>query len=203
MSFDENELKQLTSAFWNDTDSSGDSTISFEEFRERILKYPGLSEKLSTSIMRCVAPHNNKKEDPNLNVTSHLQGYRRYFTSTFWRENKLLAGYISMFIIIQIVMIIWRIYAYWEFKKLDGSYPNICYILARATGLCLDVDNMILVFLVLRWGITKLRCMGIGTYFPLDNNIYLHKVVAYFVFLHATIHTLTHLLNFGILNNSL
>ena len=48
MSFDENELEQLTSAFWNDTDSTGDTKISFEEFRDRILKYPTLSEKLST-----------------------------------------------------------------------------------------------------------------------------------------------------------
>ena len=64
-------------------------------------------------------------------------------------------------------------------------------------GFCLDIDNIFLVLMILRWTITKLRCLGLGSYMPLDNNIYLHKVVACFVFLHASIHTLAHLLNFG------
>ena len=85
--------------------------------------------------MKCVAPHNTKKEEPNQNPSPHLQGYRRYFTSIFWKENYLLAGYILMFILIQLVMIITRICTLWDFKNLDGSSPNICYILARATGM--------------------------------------------------------------------
>ena len=47
MSFDETELKQLTSAFWSETETDGDKKINYNEFRERILKHPGLPEKLS------------------------------------------------------------------------------------------------------------------------------------------------------------
>ena len=48
MSFDEAELKQLTSAFWSETETDGDKKINYNEFRERIMKHPGLPEKLST-----------------------------------------------------------------------------------------------------------------------------------------------------------
>ena len=86
-----------------------------------------------------------------------------------------------------------KIISYYKMERLIETFVKYFIIL----GFCLDVDNIFLVLLVLRWIITQLRCFGLGSYIPLDNNIYLHKVVAYFIFLHATIHTLAHLLNFG------
>ena len=47
MSFNETELKQLTSAFWSETETDGDAKIGYYEFRDRIMKHPGLPEKLS------------------------------------------------------------------------------------------------------------------------------------------------------------
>ena len=47
MKFDEDELKQLTSAFWSETEFDGDKTIGYSQFRDRILKYPGLPKNLS------------------------------------------------------------------------------------------------------------------------------------------------------------
>ena len=48
MSFNETELRQLTSAFWSETETDGDAKIGYDEFRDRIIKHPGLPEKLST-----------------------------------------------------------------------------------------------------------------------------------------------------------
>ena len=48
MTFDETELKQLTSAFWSETETDKDAKIGYHDFRERIMKHPELPEKLST-----------------------------------------------------------------------------------------------------------------------------------------------------------
>ena len=48
MTFDESELRQLTSAFWSETETDGDAKIGYHDFRDRIMKHPGLPEKLST-----------------------------------------------------------------------------------------------------------------------------------------------------------
>ena len=88
--------------------------------------------------MKCVAPKENKKEPHAVEQCNkfekQLKGYKRYFTSTFWKENYLLASYILMFIILQLVMIIIRICQLKDFKNQDGSSPNVYYIIARATG---------------------------------------------------------------------
>ena len=47
MKFNESELNQLTSAFWRETETDGDKTISYNEFRDRILQHAGLPGKLS------------------------------------------------------------------------------------------------------------------------------------------------------------
>ena len=59
---------------------------------------------------------------------------------------------------------------------------------------------MILV-LVLRYSITKLRELGLAFILPLDNNIYIHKVVGWIIFGQSLFHTIMHLCNFGKLNN--
>ena len=88
--------------------------------------------------MKCVAP-NEKMKEPHAaeqcnKFEKQLKGYKRYFTSNFWKENYLLASYILMFIILQLVLIIIRICQLKDFKNYDGSSPNVYYIIARATG---------------------------------------------------------------------
>ena len=91
--------------------------------------------------MKCVAPNDVKKTEPAPIEWMQLEGYKRYFTSTFWKENYLLAGYILLFIIAQLVMIIVRICQYKDFKNQDGSSPNVYYIVARATGIFYMICN--------------------------------------------------------------
>lgn len=50
--------------------------------------------------------------------------------------------------------------------------------------------------LVLRNVITGLRELGLASILPLDNNIYLHKVLGYIIFIAAWFHTVMHLCNF-------
>ncbi len=58
-------------------------------------------------------------------------------------------------------------------------------------------NSMLILVLVLRYAITVMRELGIGAVLPLDNNIYLHKVLGYLIFTQASIHTVMHLCNFG------
>ena len=55
---------------------------------------------------------------------------------------------------------------------------------------------MLILILVLRYTITVMRELGLGSILPLDNNIYLHKVLGYLIFIQATVHTVMHLCNF-------
>ena len=57
--------------------------------------------------------------------------------------------------------------------------------------------STLILLLILRHTITLLRSLGLATVLPLDNNIYLHKMVGTLIFIHAWSHTITHLCNFG------
>ncbi len=63
-------------------------------------------------------------------------------------------------------------------------------------------NSMLILVLVLRYTITVMRELGIGAVLPLDNNIYLHKVLGYLIFTQASIHTVMHLCNFGELHSA-
>ena len=68
-----------------------------------------------------------------------------------------------------------------------------CFILGRT----LLFNSTVILVLVLRYSITKLRELGLAFILPLDNNIYLHKVVGWIIFGQALFHTVMHLCNFG------
>ena len=82
--------------------------------------------------MRCVAP-NDVRTEPTPMKRLHHVGYKRYFTTTYWKENRLLGGYVLVFIFAQLLMIIIRACQLKDFKNQDGS-TNFYYIIARATG---------------------------------------------------------------------
>ena len=98
-----------------------------------------------SSIMKCVAP-NDVRVEPTPMERLHLEGYKRYFTSAFWKENRLLGGYVLMFIFAQMFMILIKVCQLKDFKNRDGS-PNAYYIIARATG------TFLIISLPLKWNI--------------------------------------------------
>ena len=49
-----------------------------------------------------------------------------------------------------------------------------------------------------RYTITALRNLGLSAILPLDNNIFIHKVIGTLVFVQAWCHTIMHLINFGV-----
>ena len=67
---------------------------------------------------------------------------------------------------------------------------------ARANGLCLNLNTVIVLLLVLRYTITLMRRMGFVKVLPLDNHIFLHKMTGLVIFCQAWFHTVMHLCNF-------
>ena len=65
------------------------------------------------------------------------------------------------------------------------------------SGLCLNFSSALVMTLILRHTITKCRNIGLGTYLPLDHNIYLHKLTGYIIFGLAWLHAIMHICNFG------
>merc|ERR1712183_514831 len=76
--------------------------------------------------------------------------------------------------------------------------PNFFYLTSRANGKALLFNSMLVLILVLRKSITALTRFGFSKILPLDNNIYLHKVVGILIFCQGLVHTIAHLFNFGI-----
>ena len=67
---------------------------------------------------------------------------------------------------------------------------------ARANGLCLNLNTVLVLLLVLRYTITLMRRMGFVKVLPLDNHIFLHKMTGLVIFCQAWFHTVMHLCNF-------
>ena len=90
-----------------------------------------------------------------------------------------------------------RAHYFKDFATLEGNTPNGFYMMSRANGRVLLFNSMMILVLVLRYSITKLRELGLAFILPLDNNIYIHKVVGWLIFFQSAFHTIMHLCNFG------
>ena len=60
---------------------------------------------------------------------------------------------------------------------------------------------MMLFVLMLRHSITKFRDLGGSRFLPLDNVVYIHKVIGYVCLTFAVTHSVMHVLNFSEYNN--
>ena len=90
-----------------------------------------------------------------------------------------------------------------ELKPISRNFwPCLCiwtseYMNHLFSGRSLLYLSTLILLLVLRHSITLLRSLGLASILPLDNNIYLHKMVGSLIFFHAWFHTIMHLCNFG------
>ena len=103
----------------------------------------------------------------------------------------------SIFALINAGLFTSRTYYFRQFTSLDGTTPNPFYMLSRGCGKTLCFNSALILALVLRYTLTKLRALGLGSILPIDHNIYVHKVVGWVIFVQAWVHTIMHLYNFG------
>ena len=65
------------------------------------------------------------------------------------------------------------------------------------TGQCLNFNCAFVLVLMLRQTLTFLRTRGLGTFLPLDQHIYLHKLTGWLIVCYGVVHTFTHIINFS------
>ena len=81
------------------------------------------------------------------------------------------------------------------FRNNDGSL-NVYIVLARANGLVLNFNSMMIVFFIMRYTITIMRKLGLVLILPLDHHVKLHKWTGILIFVQGWFHTLMHVLNY-------
>ena len=197
LKLDQKQVSDLAEVLFEDGVKEGKDYMSCDDFKDQLRRQEGLINNLNTIIDNLIIPKKTKPSKPLLQVST-LQEKRRYFTTEYWNNNKPLIFAILALVLLMVVVTIERCYYFSRMTMVDGSTPNLFYMLSRSAGKNILALSVIVIMLVLRNTITLLRNLGVGRFLPLDNNIYLHKVVGVLIFVLGMVHSLCHLLNFAI-----
>ena len=122
----------------------------------------------------------------------------KFLSKQYFLNNLPFVAFLAFILLINAILFVQRAVYFKDFTTLSGLTPNPFYLLSRACGRALLFNSVLILVLVLRYSITMLRDLGLASVLPLDNNIYFHKLVGRIIFVQAWIHTLMHLLNFGV-----
>eukprot|EP00092_Neocalanus_flemingeri_P018191 GFUD01019688.1.p1 GENE.GFUD01019688.1~~GFUD01019688.1.p1 ORF type:complete len:1116 (+),score=193.24 GFUD01019688.1:205-3552(+) len=197
MDFEDEEVSKLAHGLFVDGDSDESGEMTLDEFHEQLHSHEGLVEGLGIMINKWLVPPKPVKEKSFLDKICNCIP-QRYFSKEYWQNNKSFLSTICLIMLINLALITERAYYFRNFSTLNGFTPNPFYLISRACGRTLLFNSVLVVLLVLRNSISLLRRIGLASYLPLDNNIYLHKFVGVMMFLQASLHTIMHLSNFAI-----
>ncbi|XP_063990833.1 NADPH oxidase 5 isoform X2 [Diachasmimorpha longicaudata] len=188
MRFSDEQIEDLTLALFEDADQGNRGAITFQALKKQLEKHEGLLENLSISIDRWMVPPKPPQSDRT--VLAFLRSLRPYqFTKPYLKNNYVLMCFLMMFFLINVALFVSRLYQY--------RHAGGLVMIARACGQCLNFDCTFILVLMLRQCITFLRTHGFSSILPLDHNIYLHKMVGMTIGILSIVHTVAHLLNFG------
>lgn len=199
-------LEQIAEAVFSNAKLTPCGSITFEALKNVLKHRPNLINELSLS--------NDKKSEPPKSKDAcqgavHFIGKKwdsmaNSLSKRFPLCNKLRWEYISnnlvrfnFFLAVAFTAIglfVARAISYWD----ETGF----YILARASGQCLNFFCSMIVLLVCRRTITMLRSRGFGRYLPLDDHVYFHRMFGMFIVIHSILHTLGHAFNFLIISQA-
>ncbi|RWS11597.1 NADPH oxidase 5-like isoform X2 [Dinothrombium tinctorium] len=183
LTFDDEQIENLTKILFEDASSNGSKALSFNEFVEMFNKRPGLSENLSISMIKWLIP------PPRQSLSSNaLSGwYPKKLRWKYIKNNTLSVTFFLTLVAINVGLFVSR--------GMQYSDVNVYTALARASQ-CLNFNCAFILVLVLRKSITFLRSTELVKFLPLDQHIYYHKLVGYFILFYSAIHTIMHCLNY-------
>ena len=198
MSLKEPDIENLTNTLFQVCVKEDSHVICKEDLREELKKHEELISKMSILMDKWLLPKValNKKMSPSFHLCKTIP--RRYFTKEYWILNNTFLLFLFLIVMTNIVIFTHRAHRFRNFPMLSGFVPNPFYMISRGLGRTLLFNTCLVLVLVLRYSITLLRQLGLAKYLPLDHNIYFHKMVGTIIFLQGMIHSLMHLLNFGV-----
>lgn len=182
MQFSEDQIEDLTMAMFEDADPLNRGTITYEALKNQLEKHGGLLENLSISIDRWLVPLPKESDKKQKKPLPHQ------LTVPYLKNNYVFLTFLTIFIGINVGLFISR--------AIEYRNSNICVIIARACGQCLNFNCAWVLVLMLRQCITFLRTRGFTAVVPLDHHIYLHKLTGVTISVFSIVHTIAHLINF-------
>ena len=194
MEFEEDELKHLANMLFKDGCREGRDHLTLDDFKEQLQRREGLVKNLGIMINKwLVPPRPEKKKTIKEKLFEKLP--TQMMSMEYWSNT--LRIWIFFTIVMNIAIMVQRVYYYRHFVTLNNG-PNYFFFASRATGKALLFNTIMVLVVVLRNTITYLRRLNLSGILPLDNNIYLHKVIGTIIFVLAAIHSLAHLSNFAV-----
>ena len=198
MKIPESDIDELGAALYDEAlgDEKDTGSITIDQLTKVLAKHDGLLNNLTVSLKKFMVPQ--RKKAPPTKWDEIKAWYDRKLSWTHMKQNYQMFSFFGVFILINLILWIQRAVYFGGMANLDGTMPNPFYMLSRANGRTLLFNSTLIIMAVLRYTITKLRDLGLSKILPLDNNIYIHKVIGIVIFFQAWSHTICHLINFGV-----
>ena len=186
-------MTSLASALFEDGVAAGQNYMTLEHFTQQLARQEGLIRNLAMMLDNWLLPRHQerRRQERERTVT-------KYFTKEYWHNNKNFLRILLLLVLIMVTITTERILYFRHMSMLGGFTPNLLYMTSRAAGKNILALSIIVIMFVLRNSITFLRNKGWGKILPLDNNIYLHKIVGCLIFVLGMLHSACHFANFAI-----
>uniref|UniRef100_A0A452FTF4 NADPH oxidase 5 n=1 Tax=Capra hircus TaxID=9925 RepID=A0A452FTF4_CAPHI len=180
ISLPQEKLDQLTLALFESADKDCSGTITFEELRDELQRFPEVMENLTISAAHWLtppAPQRHRRQP-------------RPLTSAYWHNHRSHALCLAVFVGLHVLLFALAAHAY---RALGASI-----MVAKGCGQCLNFDCSFIAVLMLRRCLTWLRATWLAQVLPLDRNIQFHQLMGYVVVGLSLVHTVAHVVNFAL-----
>jgi hypothetical protein len=183
----EGQLEDLAIALWEDAGCTDleDDHLTPQDWANLLQSHQGLAEGLLASITSLMLPPLVKHEAPKKTPARHEKTLMPRALDHV-RSRGPLYPFLAFIVAANLSLFVYRLVVYSEFRHwYGGTQVNFFFMLSRASGLCLNLNAALVLTLVLRHTLTYLRRLGFAAFLPLDNHIWLHKVVGTVIFAQA------------------
>ncbi|CAH2274538.1 NADPH oxidase 5 [Pelobates cultripes] len=178
ISLPEEKLDDLTLVLFQSADKDSSGSITFQELKEELERFPEVMENLTISAANWLKP-------PTVERKSHTP---RYLTPTYWHNNRSKLLFMCSYWCVNILL--------FTLNAVGHASLGPLIMIAKGCGQCLNFNCTFIVVLMLRRCLTRLRATCAVRFLPLDQNVYLHELVGYNIFVQTVIHTAAHVINF-------
>ena len=103
-------------------------------------------------------------------------------------NNKRLYIWIAIYVIVNTGLFL---------TSLRYLHTNVWVVIARACGMSLNFNCVLILITMLRSTLTWLRSTGVGWLFPIDEHVQVHRFVGYTIVALSTLHAFAHCANLG------
>ncbi|OCT86723.1 hypothetical protein XELAEV_18020412mg [Xenopus laevis] len=178
ISLPEEKLDDLTLVLFESADKDHSGSITFQELKEELERFPEVMENLTISAANWLKP-------PAVHKTNHTP---RYLTKTYWHNNRSKLLFMCCYWCLNVML----------FALAAVNHANLggWIMVAKGCGQCLNFNCTFIVVLMLRRCLTWLRTTCVVRFLPLDQNVILHELIGYVIFLLTVVHTAAHVINF-------